>query len=234
MNVAICFYGQPRKYKQVLDQWQILINELNIDVFIHTWYGKDRGENEIDINELISDFNPKEILTSAPHKFKELIDEECTYENQSYHAMNQAFSISNSFNMMNIHSKLFNKNYDVIIKSRLDINLHNIINLINFIKFNVTQNELYVASNHWQHHLEFDDNIMIGSANLMNEIYSNFFEYTIHKINSTKIIPGGEQNIFRYINSKNLLLNIKKVKNLDFTLLTYNNGEKMILNQNEN
>jgi len=53
MNIAICFYGQPRKYKQVLSQWKKIISELNADVFIHTWYGQDRGRVDIDINELI-------------------------------------------------------------------------------------------------------------------------------------------------------------------------------------
>ena len=81
MRIAICFYGQPRKYKKVLDQWQKLIKELNADVFIHSWYGIDRGRNEIDVNELTKDFNPKEIEISDKHKFIELIPEDATYQN---------------------------------------------------------------------------------------------------------------------------------------------------------
>jgi hypothetical protein len=34
MKIAICFYGQPRRYKQVLDQWYKIITELNADIFI--------------------------------------------------------------------------------------------------------------------------------------------------------------------------------------------------------
>jgi hypothetical protein len=233
MKVAICFYGQPRKYKEVLTQWQNLIEELNADVFIHTWYGQDRGKSEIDINQLVKDFNPKEIKVSNPHKFIELISEDSQYENQSYHAMNQAYSISSSFKIMNDYSNSFNLKYDIIIKCRMDIKLHNLINLIQFIK-NMNKNDyLYVAGNHWQYHMEFDDNIMIGNVELMNVVSLNFFDYTISNINKTKLIPGGEQNIFRYVIAKELLSNIIKNENLNFTLLTYSKGEEIILNQNE-
>ena len=219
MKVAICFYGQPRKYKEVLSQWEVLISELNVDVFIHTWHGQDRGKNQIDVNELIKDFNPKEIKVSNPHKFIELIPTDFIYENQSYHAINQSYSISNCFKIMNNYSNSFNIQYDLIIKCRMDINLHNIINVIEFIKSQNKNNNLYVAGNHWQHHMEFDDNIMIGNKELMNQISLNFFDYTIDIIKKTKLIPGGEQNIFRYV--------------IQNQLLTYSKGEELILNQNE-
>lgn len=233
MKVAICFYGQPRKYKEVLSQWEMLIQELNADVFIHTWYGIDRGKNEIDINELISDFNPKEIKVSNPHKFIDLIPKDSTYQNQSYHAMQQAYSITNSFEILDRYSNQFNINYDIIIKCRMDIDLKNIIQFIELIQSGVKGNDLYVAGNHWQYNLEFDDNIMVGNSNIMKEIYIKFFTYTIDIINDTKIIPGGEQNIFNYINKLNLINNIKKVQNLNFDLLTYKKNEEIILNQNE-
>jgi hypothetical protein len=233
MKVAICFYGQPRKYKEVLSQWEVLISELNADVFIHTWHGQDRGKNQIDVNELIKDFNPKEIKVSNPHKFIELIPTDFIYENKSYHAINQSYSISNCFKIMNNYSNSFNIQYNLIIKCRMDINLHNIINVIEFIKSQNKNNNLYVAGNHWQHHMEFDDNIMIGNKELMNQISLNFFDYTIDIIKKTKLIPGGEQNIFRYVIQNQLLSNIVKNENLNFTLLTYSKGEELILNQNE-
>ena len=233
-KVAICFYGQPRKYKKVLDQWRAIIDELNADVFISTWHGIDRGKHQIDINELILDFNPKEIRVSNPHKFTNLIPSDATYQNQSYHAMQQAYTISNVINLMDAYSKDLYKTYDVVIKCRMDIELHNIINLINFIDNFNSQRELYVAGNHWQGHLEFDDNIMVGSMEMIKTISSQFYQYTIDFINKTKMIPGGEQNIFYYANSINFINNIKKINALDFNLLTYANSEEIILNQNEN
>lgn len=233
MKVAICFYGQPRKYKKVLEQWQLIINEINADVFIHTWYGQDRGKSKIDINELISDFNPKEILVSNPHKFIKLIPEEATYENQSYHAMQQSYSITKSFEICDKYSKEFNIKYDVIVKCRMDINLKNLFSFIDLLQSNVKTNDLFVASNHWKNHLEFDDNIMVGKFDIMNNVYSNFYQYTIDVINKTKIIPGGEQNIFRYICARNFINNIKKIEPLDFDLLVYEKNEEIILNQNK-
>lgn len=233
MKVAICFYGQPRKYKKVIDQWQLIISELNADVFIHTWFGKDRGKTEIDVNELIKDFSPKEIQVSNPHKFISLIPEDSKYENQSYHAMQQSYSISKSFEILENYSNEFDVKYDVIIKCRMDIDIKNIFEFIELIQSGIKNNEIYVAGNHWKHNLEFDDNIMVANTDLIKNVYINFFKYTIHYINKTKIIPGGEQNIFRYFVNLDLLKNIKKVENLNFDLLVYEKNEQIILNQNE-
>jgi hypothetical protein len=41
MKVAISFHGQPRFYKEAFIQWERYINELNADVYIHTWWGED-------------------------------------------------------------------------------------------------------------------------------------------------------------------------------------------------
>jgi hypothetical protein len=54
----------------------------------------------INVNELIEDFSPKEIEVSTPHKFVELISKEAKYESQSFHAMNQAYSIGKSIKLL--------------------------------------------------------------------------------------------------------------------------------------
>jgi hypothetical protein len=232
MRVALCFYGQPRKYKKVLDQWQKIIKELNADVFIQTWYGEDRGRNFIDINALIEDFQPKEIKVSNPHRFIDLIPTDSTYETQSYHAMQQAYATTGCLQTITIFSESLKTDYDLIIKARMDIELHNVDMFINFIKSNKDSNLLYVAGNHWQGHTKFDDNIMVGSANAMKSIYINFFKYTIDYINNTKIIPGGETNHFNWFESLNISKNVVKIEPLNFTLLVYQ-LEEIILNQNE-
>lgn len=232
MKIAICFYGQPRKYKKVLDQWQKLIKELNADVFIHSWYGIDRGRNEIDVNELTKDFNPKEIEISDKHKFIELIPEDATYQNQSYHVMQQAYTISKSFKLLVEHSTNFNKKYDIIIKSRMDIELENIDNLIDFVKSKIDNNKLYVAGNHWIGSSMFDDNIMVAKSDIVVYLFLQYFKYTIQFINNTKLIPGGEQNIFNYINDMGVSNLIDKATPLNFVLIPYK-LEEIILNENE-
>ena len=231
MKIAICFYGQPRKYKEVLNQWKRIINELEADVFIHSWYGVDRGRKKIDISELIDDFNPKEIEISNKYKFTELIPTDSTYENQSYHSINQAYSINKSIQLLENYSYNFETSYDIIIKTRFDITLHNIDNFINFIKNQIEDNKLYVAGNHWVGSEMFDDNIMVGKSNLILNITNEYFKYTINYINKTKIIPGGELNLLRYVTSKGLLENIIKTNNLNFNLIHLPLNE-IIINEN--
>jgi hypothetical protein len=232
MRIAICFYGQPRKYKKVLDQWQKVIKELNADVFIQTWYGEDRGRNFIDINGLIEDFQPKEIKVSNPHKFIDLIPVDSTYETQSYHAMQQSYAVTSGFQTITIFSEALKSDYDLIIKTRMDIELHNVDMFIDFIKSNKDINLLYAAGNHWQGHQKFDDNIMVGTANAMKSIYIDFFKYTIDYIKNTKIIPGGETNHFNWFEFLNIVKNVKKVESLNFSLIPYK-LEEIILNENE-
>lgn len=232
MRVAICFYGQPRKYKQVLDQWQKLIKELEADVFIHSWYGIDRGRNEIDVNELTKDFNPKEIEVSDKHKFIDLIPSDSTYQNQSYHAMQQSYTITKCFKLLVEHSINFNKKYDIIIKTRMDIELQNVDELIDFVKSKIESDKLYVAGNHWQGGSMFDDNIMVAKSDILVHLFLQYFKYTIQFINNTKLIPGGEQNIFNYINNMGVLNLIDKTTPLNFVLIPYK-LEEIILNENE-
>ena len=198
----------------------------------HTWYGQDRGRVDINVNELIEDFSPKEIEVSNPHKFIELIPEDSKYENQSYHGMNQAYTINRCLMLVSDYSKNLETNYDIIIKSRMDITIKNVHEFIKFIKNKIEDGLLYVAGNHWQGSTMFDDNLMVGKSNLIKDISLNYFNYTIDFIRKTKIIPGGEQNIFRWIEGIGMLDKIQKVNELDFSLIPLPFNE-IILNQNE-
>ena len=232
MKVAICFYGQPRFYKQVLPIWQKVIKELEADVFIHTWYGEDRASSITNINELIEDLNPKEIKVSQPHRFLDLISKDCKFESQSYHGIQQSYTLSNSFKILDEYEKNMGLSYDIIVRCRMDIELRYPDLFVEFIKSAVDKNELYVCSNHWADSEMFDDNIMVGTASTIKNMFLEYFEYTMAIINHTSMIPGGEQNIFRYIKYRNLLGNIVKTNGLDFNLL-YIPAEILILNQND-
>ena len=232
MKVAICFYGQPRFYKQVLPIWQKVIKELETDVFIHTWCGQDRASSVTNIDELINDLNPKEIKISQPHRLLDLVSEDSKFENQSFHGIQQAYTISNSILLLNEYEVNTNTQYDVIIRCRMDIELHNPDLFVEFIKNGIEENGLYVCSNHWEGHTMFDDNIMVGTGSIIKNMFLQYFEYTIAIINHTKLIPGGEQNIFRYVQYRNVLENIIKTNALNFNLL-YIPVEQLILNQND-
>jgi hypothetical protein len=114
----------------------------------------------------------------------------------------------------------------------MDIELHDVDMLINFIKSDKDTNLVYAAGNHWQGQNKFDDNIMVGTAAAMKSIYMNFFKYTIDYINNTKIIPGGETNHFNWFETLNISKNVSKVQPLNFSLIPYK-LEEIILNENE-
>jgi hypothetical protein len=233
MKIAICFYGQPRRYKEVLDDWKRVIKETNADVFIHTWYGKDRSGNDIDVNELQKDYNPKEMQVSNLHSFLSLIPEDYTFQTQCYHVMQRTYSSTMSFNVLNQYSKDFKKEYDLIIETRLDVKLHNFDNFISFIKNLKEDNlNLYVCANHWSGHVVFDDAIMVGNNKIMSPLWINAFSDTIDFINKTHVIPSNEHNLTRYVIESNLYENVKRVSEMNYDLL-YLPAETLILNQND-
>ena len=41
MKVALSLHGQPRFYKEMWEQWKQYVEELNVDMYIHTWWGDD-------------------------------------------------------------------------------------------------------------------------------------------------------------------------------------------------
>ena len=190
MKVAICFYGQPRFYKQVLPIWKQIIEKLDADVFIHTWFGQDRAKGITDINELVNDFNPKELKVSSPHRFLDVIPNDSRFENQSYHGMQQAYTLSNSIKLLDNYKNDLKIKYDFIIRCRMDIKIKYPKEFIRFIKELKDTSKLYVCSNHWADSPMFDDNMMIGSFETIKSLFINYYYYTINSIHKTKIIPG--------------------------------------------
>lgn len=234
MKVAICFYGQPRRYKEILNDWKNVIDELSADVFIHTWSGVDRIGNYIDINSIIDDYNPKEIQVSTLHKFLQLIPEKYAYQNHSYHVMQRTYSSTVSFAIMNEYTKNFNKKYDIVIETRMDVKIRDFIKFINFIK-SIKENDdsLYVCSNHRQGHVEFDDAIMVGKYEIISPLWMNAFSNTIEFINKTSVIPGNEFNITRYVIESNIYGKIKRTTNMDYDLLSLE-SDKSLINVHQN
>lgn len=231
MKIAFLLYGQPRYYKNVLEQWYKLFNEFDSDIFFHTWYGLERNSTITDINELIQNLSPKEIHISNPHKLIDLVNPEAEFENESYHGLQQAYSISKSAKLLKDYQLTFKKDYDLIIRTRLDIRFHNLDLLTNFLKSNFDKNKFYVAANHWPNHQIFDDNIIVSNPNNILSISEDYFNYTTHYINTTNIIPGGENNLHRYFDLKNLRQNLIREYSINFDLL-HIPASDLILNQN--
>jgi hypothetical protein len=224
MKTSICFYGQPRTYKKLLPQWNKIISELSPDIFIHTWRGENDYGGEINVNELVNDFRPKEIEISQPHNFIELIPNDSRFANTSRHAMNQAYSISKSVGLLNSYSRNFKKEYDITIRCRPDIILMDVNLFIEFIKHEFQKDKLYVAANQWVGtvrdglHL-FDDNILVGESKLIKSASIDYFSNTIDFITQRKIIPCGERNLYEEILRGGMLDKITRASGLNFQIL---------------
>lgn len=232
MNVALVLSGQPREYQK--DMWDYLIKELNADVFIHTWHGIDRESRVINVSQILEDFKPKELSVSHQYKFKDVIPSDSYLKTPSYHVPNLSYSMSNAIANMIQYSSIFNKKYDVVIRSRFDLKLHNVESTVNAVKTFDVDNFLYIAANHWDHptHVFFDDNIMFGNFDRMS-LFSNYYHSVIEDIWQTKQISQGEEHMYLLCKKLNFLNLIKKVSELNFTHRGCAPGPNFILNQNE-
>jgi len=196
MKVAISFFGQPRFYKKAFPQWETIINKLNADVFIHTWWGKDMvgelypcaphaGLQEGDklihkdiINDLKKLYNPKSIKWNSYKTFKlpdwvkpNTLDEHATFQFYTQYRSKELVKESGI-------------KYDVVIRTRIDA-------IIDFeLPLNVSPNIIYVGAPSGQIDAP-NDNLTISDLNTffklsdtylnLKKFSSNVEEYAMEK-----------------------------------------------------
>jgi hypothetical protein len=137
MKVAISFHGQPRFYKQAFKQWKRYIDELNADVYIHTWWGEDMvGElypcaphakphlhdkdmlvHENIIEEIKELYQPKGIEWDSYKTFK--LPEWAEKGTPKEHAVFQFYTQYRSKELV----KESGIDYDVVIRARMDLHI---------------------------------------------------------------------------------------------------------------
>lgn len=154
MKIAISFYGQPRFYKEAFTQWERYINELNADVYVHTWWGEDmvgelypcaphaksylhdgdmlvKGDVIEGINKL---YKPKILEYNSYKTFPTPIW--ATKNTPKEHAVFQFYTQYRSKELI----KKSNINYDIVIRTRMDLH----VNVP--IQINVAPNVINTAS----------------------------------------------------------------------------------------
>ena len=137
MKVAISFHGQPRFYKQAFKQWKRYIDELNADVYIHTWWGEDMiGDlypcaphakphlhdsdmlvHENIINEIKELYQPKEIEWDSYKSFE--LPDWAEKGTPKEHAVFQFYTQYRSKELV----KKSGVEYDVVIRARMDLHI---------------------------------------------------------------------------------------------------------------
>lgn len=145
MKVAISFHGQPRFYKEMAPQWRKLIDVLNADVYIHTWWDEDMiGER----------------YGCAPHAEKYLYDEHMTVTKEFpseieklYNPKRIEYSSTNTNDVKkqeHIYYQFYTQyrskelvkesgiDYDVVIRTRFDVHIATPIPLVSVPNILVT------------------------------------------------------------------------------------------------
>lgn len=143
MKIAICFYGQPRLYKQgykIIKEFIDYNNEYNFDIFFHTWYDENLvgqyyqcapwrniPQNELLIEKNIIDnlielYKPKKYLYESPKIF----DIYNIKSSKMYNESSNEIKINANNTLSNIYSKYIvskilqdyvsetNKKYDLL------------------------------------------------------------------------------------------------------------------------
>ena len=170
MKIALCLSGQPRglpnSYNFLKDN---LIEPNNItDIFIHNWFNSDfigkpfdsaqPGQSErIGVwNEnteyILKSLSPKSIVLDIPKSFSEFEDLQDLPQAIQTRLASAFYS---SFTCNNLKKEYENKNnfsYDIVIKTRLDINYHNKIIIQDIV---TDLDSIYVADMH--HNMRIND-----------------------------------------------------------------------------
>lgn len=141
MKVAIQLYGQPRYVTDsYLLGWKKFVNEYDVDFFIHTWFDNTGKQNKIKHymydDKLVSDditiktidtictlFNPVSFRYDPPQNFEEIMNgyiDKTSRINQAIYGQHMS---AYKANQLRLDSK---KNYDVVLKSRMDAIIKNV------------------------------------------------------------------------------------------------------------
>ncbi len=207
-KIAFCFYGQPRQielgkefYKDIVEKYK---DNFNFDVFIHTWFDKDKEYYEasdyrsIDKNELKIDKNIiekiNEYLKPKKFEYEKPINFDLTkYQDSTMYKMSKEFIIKNlNNNISNIYSKfrigdIFEKyclsnnvEYDIIITLRFDVKYKLKLDLNNLILDKIYSRFTYNS------YFYVTDHIVIFTNNNL------FYKYSKIYLNLNKIINNEE------------------------------------------
>lgn len=205
MKIALCLSGQPRGVPKSCEfVLQNLIQPNNItDIFMHVWYDSETVNQKFDSSMpdnsgnigtwhpnadriIIEQIKPKKIIFEAPNDFKQfshLANQPTAIQTR---ITSQFYSIQQANNLKKQYEEENNFKYDVVIKTRLDLEYHQPF----IIPKDDFTNTLYVAEmyQHMRHNDSYpttdglkyssmSDTFVYGSSaniDILSDMYSNF------------------------------------------------------------
>lgn len=231
MRIAVCISGQPRTWRLAIDNIKSYFDvDAEVDYFIHTWDTntfrltyqthldrKDYLVDENEFNDIRKSFNPK------------LMEyDKYTYEKYGTNWMALFYSFMKSIWLKRKYEIEYDFRYDIVIKTRFDINFYP----EGYTEFGIPRNKFYIhevlpmAAYHpnpvlsrfpWEiNYLCFDD-VYFYSDSITMDIISNIYKWNrgilnrgLVNISQNKFIEDSEffcgpgTLLYRYLSSWNI------------------------------
>lgn len=165
MKILLLITGQIREdyvktYESLNDE---ILSKYDCDIYMSVW------DNDPNLNECIKLYNPKKVKIDIFNNVKEDIQ----YQSNNYHLVTPEtnvenvlymwYKIKNCFDLIDDNSK-----YDVILKTRFDLQIKDLIDLKTLDK-----NYLYVPFG-WDHRQGVNDLMSFGSYDIMKKYCSTY------------------------------------------------------------
>ena len=205
-RVAICICGFVRDFEKTYQNiFDTIINNnpnYEFDIFIHTWDkintknsqlfitgGDGRNAydnfNTYDYNRLIQIYNPKSICIDRYNddnfkRFEKYLNPKLP-GNNPIAVFSQFYKVSKCLEQVLMEQRLKNINYDIIIRTRFDLNA----NPINLDEFEVTDNILYVENEGLPENWTSDKFAIMNTK--VTEAYASFYHNLESLIDQTNI-----------------------------------------------
>jgi hypothetical protein len=220
MKIALLLSGLPRKVKESYEtNWRHLIENYDIDVYLHTWKDNTFGCNWQDVLDTYT--NIKSLQIQSPFKFThfkigiQLPHNDTSRPLPEYDVMSCFRQLPMIYSWQKVYQTVYDSgvSYDLIIRSRYDLNFITPINL-NLIDSN------YI--NHAPGGVFFDDNLTISNQSNSEKLYHNIFYKLIEYSKETGVLNSAEQSWTMLLQKSDLINKCIVNPNLSFRLLRDN------------
>ena len=221
--------GLARKVQEGYNgYWKHIIDNYDVDLYLHTWYGKPDGitnhEDSDDVLKVYSKLGPNYLYIQNPFPFTEYREGIDNPNNDKSRPL-MDFDVYGNFRCFpmfytweSTYKHIINSDikYDCIIRSRYDIAGPP----IDLSKLDL--NKINTSNFHWRGSQTHDDNICISNQENSNKLFSNIFTDIVNHHKRIGYINGAENNFTDYLKRHDLYKISTKSDEINFSLLRDN------------
>jgi len=219
LRIALCLSGQSRfleeGYREVI--YPFILENNNVDVFIHTWAIDENQEGKPFINgggftmgqpinksiilDILNIYNPIKLLVQKQVPFEYGKYKERTLPGiRSDHLFSMFYSIYKSNELKKQYEKENKFKYDFVIRSRFDVKLNSKVD------FTVDGSKLYLPNGCFDVANGYVDCFGYSNSNYM-DVYADTFNHIDNIMNKTNIRFCGEYVLRQHLDSNNIPIN---------------------------